>query len=280
MPELPEVTTIINVLKRSTLLNNKIISVDVLKPKVIQNTSIQRFKNFFINEKIINIERLGKYIIYKLTNKKVFVSHLRMEGKFFYDVKSTLNKLPHLMVLFNFKDGNSLAYCDSRMFGTFSIYTENNYLKSKELSKLSIDPLDKKFISKFLFNKINKINQPIKTVLLNQSIISGIGNIYADEILFMCKINPLTKAKALTIRDCELICKYSKKILLDAIKCKGTTIFSYKFDKNHSGEFQKYLKVHQRENKLCKNCKTPIVKIKINGRGTYFCPKCQKEKKC
>ncbi|MBP5256861.1 MAG: DNA-formamidopyrimidine glycosylase [Mycoplasma sp.] len=280
MPELPEVTTIINVLKHSTLLNNKIISVDVLKPKVIQNTSIQRFKNFFINEKIINIERLGKYIIYKLTNKKVFVSHLRMEGKFFYDVKSTLNKLPHLMVLFNFKDGNSLAYCDSRMFGTFSIYTENNYLKSKELSKLSIDPLDKKFISKFLFNKINKINQPIKTVLLNQSIISGIGNIYADEILFMCKINPLTKAKALTIKDCELICKYSKKILFDAIKCKGTTIFSYKFDKNHSGEFQKYLKVHQRENKLCKNCKTPIVKIKINGRGTYFCPKCQKEKKC
>ena len=280
MPELPEVTTIINTLKHSTLLNNKIESVDVLIPKIIKNASIQQFKNFFINEKIVNIERLGKYIIYKLTNKKVFVSHLRMEGKFFYDVKSSLNKLPHLMILFNFKDGNSLAYCDSRMFGTFSIYHENNYLNSKELSKLSIDPLNNNFTSKFLFNKINKINRPIKSILLNQSIVSGIGNIYADEILFMCKINPLTKAKELSIKDCELICKYSKRILLDAIKHKGTTIFSYKFDKNHSGEFQKYLKVHQRENALCKICKTPIVKIKINGRGTYFCPKCQRGKKC
>ena len=280
MPELPEVTTIINVLKNTTLINNKIKSVDVLIPKVIQNASIQKFKNFFINEKVINIERLGKYIIYKLTNKKVFVSHLRMEGKFFYGETNNLKDLPHLMVLFNFTNGNSLAYCDSRMFGTFSIYHEDDYLKSKELSKVSIDPLDKKFTAEFLFNKIQNINRPIKTVLLDQTIVSGIGNIYADEILFMCKVHPLTKAKKITKKECELICKYSKKILLDAIKHKGTTIFSYKFDRNHSGEYQQFLNIHQRENKPCKICKTPIVKIKVNGRGTYFCPKCQKERQC
>ena len=280
MPELPEVTTIINALKKTTLINNKIESVEVLVPKIIQNTSVDYFKKFFVNEKVLNIERLGKYIIYKLTNKKVFVSHLRMEGKFFYGTKVELNNLPHLMVLFNFVNGNSLAYCDSRMFGTFSIYHENDYLNSKELSKLSIDRLDSKFTCMFLLNKIKNINRPIKSVLLDQSIVSGIGNIYADEILFKCKINPLTKAKLLTNKDCELICKYSKEILLDAIKHKGTTIFSYKFDKNHSGEYQKFLNVHLREGLQCKICKTPISKIKINGRGTYFCPRCQKERTC
>ena len=280
MPELPEVTTIINVLKNSTLINNEIKSVDILIPKVIQNASVQQFKKFFVNEKIIDIDRLGKYIIYKLTNKKVFVSHLRMEGNFFYLETKNIKNLHHLMVLFNFVNGNSLAYCDSRMFGTFSIYHENDYLKSKELSKLSIDPLNEKFTPEFLLNKIQNINRPIKTVLLDQTIVSGIGNIYADEILFMSKLHPLTKAKQLTKNDCELICKYSKKILLDAIKHKGTTIFSYKFDPNHSGEYQQFLNVHQRENKPCKNCKTPIIKIKVNGRGTYFCPKCQKEKLC
>lgn len=280
MPELPEVTTIINVLKKSTLINNKIKNVDVLIPKVIQNASVQQFKKFFNDEKIIDIDRLGKYIVYKLTNKKVFVSHLRMEGKFFYGGTNNLKKLPHLMVLFNFVNCNSLAYCDSRMFGTFSIYHENDYLKSKELSKLSIDPLNKKFTAEFLFNKIHNINRPIKTALLDQTIVSGIGNIYADEILFMCKLHPLTKAEQLTKKDCELICKYSKKILLDAIKHKGTTIFSYKFDQNHSGEYQQFLNVHQRENEPCKNCKTPIIKIKVNGRGTYFCPTCQKEELC
>ena len=280
MPELPEVTTIINVLKKTTLINNKIKNVDILIPKVIQNVSVQQFKKFFISEKIIDIDRLGKYIIYKLTNKKVFVSHLRMEGKFFYGETKKMKNLSHIMVLFNFINGNSLAYCDSRMFGTFSIYHENDYSKSKELSKLSIDPLNKKFTPDFLLNKIHNINRPIKTVLLDQTIVSGIGNIYADEILFMCKLHPLTKAKQLTKKDCELICKYSKRILLDAIKHKGTTIFSYKFDRNHSGEYQQFLNVHQRKNKPCKKCKTPIIKIKVNGRGTYFCPKCQKEKSC
>ena len=280
MPELPEVTTIINVLKKTTLINNKIKNVDILIPKVIQNVSVQQFKKFFISEKIIDIDRLGKYIIYKLTNKKVFVSHLRMEGKFFYGETKKMKNLSHIMVLFNFINGNSLAYCDSRMFGTFSIYYEDDYLKSKELSKLSIDPLNRNFTPEFLLNKIHTINRPIKTVLLDQTIVSGIGNIYADEILFMCKLHPLAKAKQLTKKDCELICKYSKRILLDAIKHKGTTIFSYKFDRNHSGEYQQFLNVHQRENKPCKKCKTPIIKIKVNGRGTYFCPKCQKEKSC
>ena len=280
MPELPEVTTIINVLKKTTLIGNKIKSVDVLIPKVIKNTTVNKFKQFFVSEEFIDIQRIGKYIIYKLTHDKIFVAHLRMEGKFFYIESKKLTDTKHLMCKFNLENNYSLVYYDSRMFGTFTIYSAKDYLKSKEISKVAIDPLNKDFIGEFLFKKIQKINRPIKTVLLDQSIVSGIGNIYADEILFQCKIHPLTKAKYLTLEECKMISKYAKSILLDAIKHKGTTIFSYKFDKNHSGEYQSYLKVHQRKGLPCKICKTKIEKIKVNGRGTYFCPNCQKEKTC
>ena len=280
MPELPEVTTIINVLKKTTLIGSKIKSVDVLMPKIIKNTTVNKFKHFFVGEEFIDIQRIGKYIIYKLTHDKIFVAHLRMEGKFVYIVSKKFTDTKHLMSKFNLENNYSLVYYDSRMFGTFTIYSTKDYLKSKEISKVAIDPLNKDFIGEFLFKKIQKINRPIKTVLLDQSIVSGIGNIYADEILFQCKIHPLTKAKYLTLEECKMISKYAKSILLDAIKHKGTTIFSYKFDKNHSGEYQSYLKVHQRKGLPCKICKTKIEKIKVNGRGTYFCPNCQKEKTC
>lgn len=280
MPELPEVTTIINVLKKTTLIGKEIKSVDVLISKVIKNANVNKFKQFFVGEKFIDIQRIGKYIIYKLTHDKVFVAHLRMEGKFFYTKSKNITNTKHLMCKFNLANNYSLAYYDSRMFGTFTIYIGKDYLKSKEISKVAIDPLNKDFVGQFLFEKIQKINRPIKTVLLDQSIVSGIGNIYADEILFKCKIHPLTKAKFLTLDNCNLIAKHAKAVLLDAIKHKGTTIFSYKFDKNHSGEYQLYLQVHQRKGLPCKKCKTKIEKIKVNGRGTYFCPNCQKEKKC
>ena len=232
MPELPEVTTIINVLKKTTLIGSKIKSVDVLIPKIIKNTAVNKFKHFFVGEEFIDIQRIGKYIIYKLTHDKIFVAHLRMEGKFFYIESKKLTDTKHLMCKFNLENNYSLVYYDSRMFGTFTIYSTKDYLKSKEISKVAIDPLNKDFIGEFLFKKIQKINRPIKTVLLDQSIVSGIGNIYADEILFQCKIHPLTKVKYLTLEECKMISKYAKSILLDAIKHKGTTIFSYKFDKN------------------------------------------------
>ena len=121
-----------------------------------------------------------------------------------------------------------------------------------------------------------KKNRAIKTVLLDQTIVSGIGNIYADEILFRCNINPLVKPKYLTNQDYKNLAKYSRQVLLEAIKYKGTTVASYKFDPNHTGGFQSKLKVHTKAGKKCPICQTIISKIKVNGRGTYYCPKCQK----
>ena len=126
-----------------------------------------------------------------------------------------------------------------------------------------------------ILHKINKSNKCIKTILLDQSILSGIGNIYADEILFKARINPFMKGKDISKNDLENILKYSKEILDDSIKHKGTTIKSYTFSLNHAGSYQDYLLVHKNDGKHCKVCNEIILKTKIDGRSTYYCKKCQ-----
>ena len=276
MPELPEVQTIINVLKKKPLLNTKIIGVDIILPKVIKNTTPAKFKQFMLNESIVDIKRKGKYLIFCLTHNKVWLVHLRMEGKLFFHKTSEKLKQSHLMVQLRLNNGYTLCYYDTRMFGTFHIFNSlKDAYSSKELLKVAIDPLDKEFTKQYLYDKIHNVKRAIKTTLLDQSIVSGIWNIYADEILFCCKINPLRSASKVTLNDCANIVKYAKQILELSMKNKGTTVFSYKFEQDHSGEFQKFLKVHTKEDESCEKCGTKIVKIKVNGRGTYYCPKCQ-----
>lgn len=277
MPELPEVQTIINNLLKQKIVNHKIIGVNFYKTKVLKNSTPKQFTDFLKNEKILDIERIGKYIIFKLSNKKEMVVHLRMEGKLFYESNLQKPDLKFLMLSIIFDNKQRLSYYDMRMFGTFHIYKNNEYLKSKEIQKVAIDPLNKSFTGKFLEDKCKKINRAIKTVLLDQTVVSGIGNIYVDEILFRSKVHPLTKPKYLKSNQYDLIAKNAKIVLKDAIKHKGTTVASYKFDPNHTGGYQSRLLVHTRVGKPCPVCKTIIKKIKVNGRGTYFCPSCQKQ---
>ena len=278
MPELPEVTTIINKLKNTSMIGKKIIDVVFYKPKVIKNASVDSFKSFLVNESIVDISRKGKYILFKLTNHKWWVVHLRMEGKLFYQNSNEKIINNFLMVEIVFDNNYVLGYYDSRMFGTFHIYTDDEIKNSKELNKVAIDPLDENFTANYLFSKICKVNRAIKTTIMDQSIVSGIGNIYADEILFASKIHPQSLAKNISLDECKSIVKHSKNILKEAIAHKGTTVFSFKFDPNHTGNYQNFLKVHSRENQECYVCKNKIIKIKVNGRGTYFCPSCQKVK--
>lgn len=280
MPELPEVQTLIDSLKEQKILNHKIINVDVLKPKILKNTTPEKFKLFLLNEKIINIERKGKYLLFYLSNNKCLLIHLRMEGKIFYEKIGDYNDDNHIMIKIIFDNHYQMLYHDTRMFGTFHIFdSEKSMFSSKELQKVAIDPFNKEFCGQYLFDKLNKSNKHIKTALLDQSIVSGLGNIYVNEVLFLAKIHPLTKANKLTLDDYNEIAKYASKVLQLSIENKGTTIFSFKIDRNHTGGFQNFLKVHTRFNKPCLICNTKIKKIKVNGRGTYYCPNCQKEKK-
>jgi formamidopyrimidine-DNA glycosylase len=228
MPELPEVQTIINNLKRVGVLNKTITNVHVYKDKLIKNTSINNFKKFFIDEKIIGIERIGKYIILKFSHFKVLTVHLRMEGKLFYEPLKSPYPTTHLRLEFIFNNRHALKYYDSRMFGTFHIYKNDDYLKAHHIKKVALDPLNEHFNASYLQKQIGKSNKTIKTALLDQTKVSGIGNIYADEILFIAKLHPLSKACYLNYENYQDIAKAAKQVLQLAIKHGGTTIVSYK----------------------------------------------------
>lgn len=276
MPELPEVRTFINQLKKEKVINQKIIDVNFIDDKVLKNSNQNQFKKFIIGEKIIDIDQIGKLIYISLSHDKYLTIHLRMEGKlFFIDANIKPNKFTMVEMLCGKK---KLVFIDFRKFGTFYIYkSKNEFLESDEVSKMGLQPFDKKLTADYLMTCFKNKKQAIKTVLLDQTIIAGIGNIYADEILFACKINPQRKAELLTKKDCQKIIDSCRKIMEAAISHSGTTVSSFAFAPNHTGSFQKYLMVHTQENQPCKICKTPIKKIKVNGRGTYYCPKCQKK---
>ncbi|MCF0218036.1 MAG: DNA-formamidopyrimidine glycosylase [Malacoplasma sp.] len=278
MPELPEVSCVIQNLKDEKICGLKILNVYNTLDKLFKNCSFTQFKDFVIGETINDISRIGKYLIFHLSNNKVFVVHLRMEGKLFLDDSTDLYDLSHTLVRINFGD-KELRYHDTRRFGTFTIYYEDTYQESKEIKKLALDPLQNGFDAQYLKKKIKKSTRAIKTVLLTQEIVSGIGNIYADEILYASKIHPETAANQLSTNDLKQIVNNAKLILEEAILNKGTTINSYLYKKDHTGGFQKFLKVHQKKGKNCGVCNSKIIKIKVNGRGTYLCQKCQKIKK-
>ena len=147
------------------------------------------------------------------------------------------------------------------------------------MCKLGLEPWEDSLNNLYLLDKFNS-NIPIKTLLLDQSIITGIGNIYADEILFKARVNPVKKGKDITKEECDLIIKYTKEILENAIKLGGTTIKSFTSSLGVTGHFQGNLLVHNKEGENCPNCGNKIEKIKVNGRGTYYCPNCQKEEIC
>ncbi|MDE5767621.1 MAG: DNA-formamidopyrimidine glycosylase [Malacoplasma sp.] len=277
MPELPEVQSVIDSLKEQGCLNKTITGIESIMPKLFKNCSYQDFSSHLINEKIKDITRKGKYLIFHLTNDKVFIVHLRMEGKMFFENSGDFYDKKHVLVRIEMDD-KEIRYHDTRRFGTFTIYDENTYLNSKEISKLGLDPLEKEFDWKYLKKNIEKSNRAIKTALLDQENLSGIGNIYADEILFASKIHPETISNKLSDNDFKKIAENARLILMKAVENKGTTISTYFYKKEQKGEFQKFLKVHTKKDFDCFNCKAKIIKIKVNGRGTYLCPKCQKIK--
>lgn len=266
MPELPEVKTVAKALKKS-ILNKRITNIIIKYDKIIDSGSIDLKE--LIGSEILDIETRGKYLIFHLNNY-FLISHLRMEGKYFVKTKSDpIEKHEHIII----EMGDlSLRYYDTRKFGRMFLCKNINDYKS--LSKIGLEPWESNV--DYLLEKFKNKNNPIKDLLLDQSIITGLGNIYANEVLFASKINPYKKGSTITLLDAENIIKNSKIILEEAIKDGGTTIKSYTSSLGVIGQYQNKLKVHKRENTLCPICNNIIIKEKINGRSTYYCPNCQK----
>ena len=269
MPELPEVETVKNTLKKQ-VLGKQIILASVYWNNIIAFPEVKEFEKKIQNQTIHNIMRRGKWLMFELDDY-FLLSHLRMEGKYFIRNKND-ERNKHEHVIFTFSDGTDLRYHDTRKFGKMYLIKKDDVYKVSPLKDLGLEPWDNNLNPDYLKSKFK--NKPVKTELLDQSIIVGIGNIYADEILFLSKINPEISAKDLTDDSLNDIIKYTKETLEKAIVYGGTTVKSYTSAEGVHGRFQSELLVHTKE--TCPECGAKIEKITVGGRGTYYCPNCQK----
>ena len=272
MPELPEVETVRRSLLKK-LLNKKITDIKILYNDIFQEQDISKVILNIKNQKIVDIKRRGKWLIFELNNFYL-LSHLRMEGKYVYrNLNQEIEK--HELVIFNIDDQFELRYKDVRRFGKMYLIEKDNLCNSP-LVKLGYEPWDDTLTVDYLREKYKNKSIPIKTILLDQTIVTGIGNIYADEILFLSKINPKKRGGDLTDENLKEIIINTRKVLEQAIEQKGTTIRSYTFEEGVAGNFQNNLSVHKREGEKCLCCNGIIKRIKIGGRSTYYCENCQK----
>ena len=273
MPELPEVETVKNVLL-PIVKGRKILSIDVLRKSTIHG-DIDEFCLALTNQTFLDLSRIGKFLIFHLTNDLVIISHLRMEGKY-YEVLESDPDTKYSRVVFHLDNGHKLCYDDSRCFGMMKLSNEKEYKDVKDIAQLGPEPFDVKDVN-YLINRTKKSSLPIKSTLLDQTLMTGLGNIYADEVLYASNIHPLTPANKITKKQWEVIVKNSQEILKEAIVAGGSTIKSYHPGKDIDGNFQTALKAYGKKGEPCEKCGAIMRFMKVNGRGTTYCPHCQKQ---
>lgn len=273
MPELPEVETVRKTLQ-PLLVNHQVTDVKIFLNKTIKMPTIEKFSKQIIGQTINDIERIGKLLIFILDDY-VLLSHLRMEGKYYFQKNKEINNCNHILLILELDHKYQLKYHDTRKFGTFHLQDKNEYKLLKPYINIGPEPFDKAVTAEYLKTKWKNKNQNIKTTLLSQTVMSGLGNIYADEVLFYAKIHPQSITKNLNLMQLQDIINNAKLVLANSIKLGGATINSYTSSLGVRGYYQQQLQVHTRANMPCLNCNSNIKKIKVNLRGTYFCNSCQ-----
>ena len=269
MPELPEVETVTQSIKRY-LIGNKFESIIVNWKKTPHNFSVLDFNQKIKDKPILNVFRRAKYII--LDFGDIFLGiHLRMTGKL-YVVNEFDRKKKHISAYFSFGK-KYLIFEDTRKFGRFYMFDTMRYLNDK----LGVEPLDSVFTDDWIVSNFKHKKRQMKALLLDQSFICGIGNIYADEALWFAKIHPtslssdISKKKLLKLRQGIVL------VLSESIKRGGTTIRDYTYDFSYVGNYALKLNVFGKEGQACPRCANIIVKTKVSQRGTHYCPSCQKK---
>ena len=289
MPELPEV----EVVKRSLI--NKVQNSIVKTIKIYDGRLRYKIDKNQIRKilglKIEKITRRSKYLLFYFNKNIVMLVHLGMTGKFFfldrknikyktsfyYDIDKEKNK-KHDRVILNLSNNKKLIYNDVRKFGFIKFLDKNQISKNLHLKKLGPEPLHKKFSFNYFKKYIFGRKRTIKETLMDQTFVSGLGNIYTNEILFFSKIKLTKKTKDLLDEDIKKIIKFTKRILFKAIKLGGSSIKDFSSDNGKKGLFQQHFSVYGRKGEKCfnKTCNSNIIKIVIANRASFYCPKCQK----
>jgi formamidopyrimidine-DNA glycosylase len=266
MPELPEVETIKGQLKK-TVLGKKIVQVIINNPKVIKEPEREEFIKGLKGVAIKNVIRKGKLLILELSSGKSLLIHLKLTGQLNYPGDARQSR-----VSFKLSNGKFLDFNDRRLLGELRLI--NNWRSLRFIKELGPAPFDLTIdrFKEMLANKKTKI----KPLLMDQTFISGVGNLYAAEALFRARIHPERSAAALSDKEKELLFKEIKDTLNEAIHYKGSSVDQYIQLSGQPGGYARFHKVYNREGKPCLVCRTPVKRTSLGGRGTYFCPKCQK----
>lgn len=287
MPELPEVE-IVRLQLKHKVLKKTIKRVEIFHMRTVEHN--RSFGKKLVGKIIADIDRVGKLMIFSFKDEKnlFLLAHLKMTGQFFFidekgqvaggghSITAADTKLPtkHTRVVFHFTDGTALYFNDMRLFG----YTKLANAKEVEEARKGFGPelIDPDFDVKWFTEKILNRRTPIKAALLDQSFVAGLGNIYVDEALWRAKVKPMRITNTINRKEAAAIAAASGDVMLESIKVGGTTFKNFIDTNGHAGNFSKNLKVFGKQNTPCPRCKTTILKTRCAGRGTHFCPKCQK----
>ena len=277
MPELPEVETVSQGIK-SKLLNHKIRKV-IVKRRDLRFRMDTKLEQKITNTKINSVSRRAKYILINLDNGLTVIIHLGMSGRIVVeDLKSSKNVFKHTHLEIITTGKKKMKFIDPRRFGSVLLHETNNLNTHKLIKNLAPEPLSKEFNATYLFKALKGRSANIKSIIMNQFIVVGVGNIYASESLYKAKIRPGRQAKSLSLAECALLAKSVKKVLKRSIKLGGSSINDYSLVDGNLGFFQREFEVYGKEGKICrkKTCHSKILRIVIAQRSSFYCSKCQK----
>lgn len=274
MPELPEVESIKRTLE-PILIGRTIEHVEILLPRIIKWPSPEAFQAILAGKKITFLSRRGKYLLFYLDEDYIMVVHLRMTGRLYY-TEDNAKQDRFARILFFFDNGTMLQYADARTLGTIYLFPANELGRITGLSTMGPEPLSPDFTMAYFKDSIKIRKGNIKALLLNQRFVGGLGNIYVDESLAVAEINPLRSAASLTDAEIEKLFSAVNKVIADGIEHRGTSFRDYRDGIGKKGAHQNYLRVYGRKGQPCEKCGTSIVKMEVAGRGTHYCPNCQR----
>lgn len=276
MPELPEVELVVKSLNQ-LVSKRKIVVAELLRERLAPFNSVAEFAGKLKDATINFVHRRGKHILFDLDNSHTLIAHLRMSGRFLLlPIERDLPKFSH--AVFYLEDETRLVFSDQRHFGFMRVIETANLYEAKELKSLAPEPFSDDFNEKYLRETLKASKRNIKIVLLDQTKVLGLGNIYASEAMFLAKINPNLTADKISAKKASVLYEKIREVLNESI-AQGSTlnVNPENIDGSYyGGGYENHWRVYDRENEPCINCETPIKRIVQGGRSTYFCPKCQK----
>lgn len=272
MPELPEVETVRRGLERF-LLGRRIQSIRISYPRLVV-TGLEEFQAEVTGATVLAMKRRGKYLLFDL-GEKTIVSHLRMEGKWLLFPRDEVPVNKHFHAFFELDNGQTLVYQDVRKFGTLELLASRDLTHYFSKKKLGPEPIKGEFLYAPFERSIQASKKPIKPLLLDQALVVGLGNIYVDEVLWAAKVHPKRPAHSLRPAEIKRLHAETIRILQLGIERGGSTVRTYRNALGEDGTMQKEHQVYAKTGQPCARCGREIVKIKVAGRGSHFCPKCQ-----